>query len=77
MGLILSRWGLILPRIPPPAPVLYSDVTHPFWGYVCTQKTPIPLQNTPIPGLNLKKKPKSGQPGPLLGKMFEKWTKLF
>ena len=34
MGLILPRWGLLLPRIPPPTHVLYSAVTHPFLGYV-------------------------------------------
>ena len=28
MGLILPKWGLILPRIPPPTTVLYSAVTH-------------------------------------------------
>ena len=42
MGLILPRWGLILPRIPPPTPVPYSTVTHPFQGYVHTQNTPNP-----------------------------------
>ena len=36
MVLISPRWGLILPRIPPPTPVLYSAVTNPFWGYVGT-----------------------------------------
>ena len=40
MGLILPRWGLILPRIPPPTLVLHSAVTHPFLGYVHTQNTP-------------------------------------
>ena len=55
MSLILPRWGLILPRVPPPAHVLYSAVTHTFQEYVHTQKTPpIPPQNTPFPGLNLK-----------------------
>ena len=38
MGLIFPRWGLILPRILPPNPVLYSVVTHPFR-----------VQNTPKP----------------------------
>ena len=54
MGLILPRWVLILPRIPPPTPVLYSAVTNPFRGYVRTQNTPTPPQNTPFPELNLK-----------------------
>ena len=51
MDLILPRRGLILPRIPPPTPVLYSAVTKPFLGYVCTRNTP---QIAPLPGLNLK-----------------------
>ena len=32
MGPNLSRWGLILPRIPRPTPVLYSGITYPFRG---------------------------------------------
>ena len=54
MGLILPRWGLILPRIPPPTPVLYSAFTDPFQGYVHTQNTFNPSKNTPLPGLTLK-----------------------
>ena len=54
MGLSLPIWGLILPRIPSPTPVLYTAVTHPFWGYVRTQNTPSPPQNPPFLGLNLK-----------------------
>ena len=42
MGLILPRWGLILPRISPPTSVLYSAVTNPFLGYVQTQNIPKP-----------------------------------
>ena len=53
-GLTLPRQGLILPRIPPPTPILYSAVTHPFRGYARTQTPPTPPQNTPFPGLNLK-----------------------
>ena len=54
VGLILPRWGLILPRIPPQTPILYSAVTHPF-RRLCVHKTPpSPPQNTPFPGLNLK-----------------------
>ena len=48
MGLILSRWGLILPRIPPPTHVLYSAVTHPFLGYIRTQNTPKPTPKLPF-----------------------------
>ena len=48
MGLILPRWGLILPRIPPPTPVLYSAVTDPFGGYVRTQNTPNPTPKHPF-----------------------------
>ena len=48
-GLILPRWGLSLPRMPPPTPVLYSAFTLPFWGYIRTQNTPNPTPNTPFP----------------------------
>ena len=48
MGLILPRWGLILPRILPPTPVLYSAVTLTFQGYVRTQKTLKPTQKHPF-----------------------------
>ena len=37
MGLILPRLGLVFPKMPAPIPVLYSAVTHPFWGYVRKQ----------------------------------------
>ena len=40
--------GLILPRIPPPTPVLYSAVTHPLLGYVCTQNTAKPTPKLPF-----------------------------
>ena len=33
-----------------PTPVLYSAVTNLFWGYVRTQNTPGPPQNTHFPG---------------------------
>ena len=46
MGLILPRWGSILPRIPPPTPVFDSAVTQPFLGYVHTQNS-----DTPNPAL--------------------------
>ena len=48
MGLILPRWGLILPRIPPPTFVLYSAVTRPFKGYVHTLKTLNPTTKPPL-----------------------------
>ena len=70
MGLILPRWGLILPRIPPPTPVLYSAVTNPFRGYVRTQNTPTPPQNTPFPELNLK----VGKMNYGLGNVESLWT---
>ena len=56
-GSHLPRWGLILPRIPPPTPVLWSAVTKPLWWYVHTQITPKPTWTHPFPGflgLNLK-----------------------
>ena len=46
LGLILPRWGLILPSVLysaftiPKTSVFYSAVTNPFRGYVCTQNTP-------------------------------------
>ena len=46
MGLILPRWGSILPRIPSPTPVFDSAVTQPFLGYVHTQNS-----DTPNPAL--------------------------
>ena len=72
--------GLILPRIPPPTPVLYSAITNPFWGYVCTLNTPNPTQKHPFSWPEVESGQNellSGQNGPLLGKMFEKWAKLF
>ena len=80
MGLLLPRWGLILPRIPLPTPVLYSAATQPFRGYVRTQNTPKPNPKYPfsLPELESgQNELQPGQPGPQLGKMFEKWTKLF
>ena len=73
MDLILPRRGLILPRIPPPTRVLYSAVTHSFWGYVRTQDTPNPTPKHPFawPELESEQNLPSGQPGPHLGKMFE------
>ena len=44
MSLFLPRWGLALPRIPPPTPVLHSAVKNPFRGNVRTQNT---LNSTP------------------------------
>ena len=85
--LILPRWGLILPRLPLPTPVLYSAATNPFQGYVRTQKnTPTPPQNTPFPGLNLKvgkmnyrlgKSDPNGAKCLKSGQKFKKWANLF
>ena len=71
MGLISPRWGLILPRIPPPTPVLYLAVTHPFWRYVPTQNTINPPKNTPFPVLNLK----VGKMNYNLGNLDPNWAK--
>ena len=56
MGLILPRWGLILPRIPHPTPycLLSCCTLHYIWRYVCKQNTPKPTPKHPFPGLNLK-----------------------
>ena len=80
MGLVLPRWGLILPGIPPPTPVLYSSVTHPFLGFVHTQNTPKTTPKQPFSLTELEcvqNQLQSGQFGPQLGKMFEKRAKLF
>ena len=80
MGLILPRWGLILPRIPPSTPVLYSAAANPFRVCVGTQKTQNPAPKHPFSWPELESgqdELQSGQNGPKLGKMFEKWAKLF
>ena len=71
MGLILPRWVLILPRIPPPTPVLYSVVTKPFRDMYEHETPPAPPQNTPFPGLILK----VGKMNYCLGKMDPIWAK--
>ena len=80
-GLILPRWGLNLPRIPPPIPVLYSAVTHTFLGYVQTQNTPKPTSKQPFSWPELEsgqnELARLGNSDPNWAKMFEKWTKLF
>ena len=63
-----------------PAAVLYSAVTHPFLGYVRTQNTQKPTPKHPFSWPELESgqnEQQSGQFGPQLGKMFEKWAKLF
>ena len=80
MGLILPRWGLILPRIPPPTPILYSADANPFLGYVRTQNIPNPTPKYPFfwPDIESgQNELTSGQNGPQLGKMFEKWVTPF
>ena len=71
MDLILPRCALILPRIPPPTPVLYAAVTHPFLGHVRTQTSPKPSRNTPFPGLNLN----VGKMKYSLGNLDPNWAK--
>ena len=76
MGLILPRWGLTLPRTPPSTPVRYSAVTNPCWGFVCTQNNPSLIPKHPFSWPELESgqnELQSGQYGPQLGKMFEKW----
>ena len=80
MGLILHRWGIILPRIPPPTSVLYSALTNPFWGYVWTQNTHSPTQKHPFSWPDFESGQNellSGQNGPQLGKMFQLIYKEF
>ena len=50
IGLILPRWGLTLPRISPPT----QQSQIPFRDMYLHKTAPIPSQNTPFPGLNLK-----------------------
>ena len=58
-------------------PLFFTQPSHTLF------EAPSPPQNTPFPGLNLKvgkmnfQRLQSGQLGPQLGKMFEKWAKLF
>ena len=81
MGLILPRWGLILPEHHL-QPLFFTQpslcgVTHPFWGYPCTKIIPKSTPKHPVSEPELESgqnELQSGQPGPLLGKMFEKWT---
>ena len=79
MGLILPRWGLTLPRIPPRTPVLYSAVTIPSWGYVRAQNIPNPTPKHPFswPELeNGQNELLSRQNGPQLGQIFENWASV-
>ena len=72
--------GSHLPRIPPQTPILYSAITKPFGGHVRTQKNPNPAPKHPLFWLeveSVQNELQSGQNGPQLGKMFEKWAKLF
>ena len=58
---------------------LFSS-TNPFWGYVRTQNAPNPTPKQPFSWPELESGQNelpSVQPRPQLGKMFEKWTKLF
>ena len=60
--------------------VLYLAVTHPFLGYVHTQNTPKPTPKHPFSWPELESGQNelpSGQFGIQLGKMIEKWAKLF
>ena len=58
---------------PPPNTVLYSAVTQPYcqWGYLQTQNTPKPTQNTPFLAWSSPEL-ESKQFGPQLRKMFWK-----
>ena len=74
MGLILPRWGLILPQILPSTPVLYSAVTKPFRGYVRTRNTPSPAPKHPFSWPDFESGQNellSGQIGPHQGKCLK------
>ena len=75
----IAQMGLILPQNTT-IPVLYSAVTQPCWGYVRTQNIPKPTPKHPFSWPELESGQNelpSGQPGPQLGKLIEKWTKNF
>ena len=79
-GSHFAHMGSHLPRIPPQTPILYSAITKPFGGHVSTQKNPNPAPKHPFFWLeveSVQNELQSGQNGPQLGKMFEKWAKLF
>ena len=71
MGLILPRWGIILPRIPPPTPVLYSAVTHLLQGQLRIRNTPNSIQKHPFWWPELE----SGQNERLFGQPGPNWAK--
>ena len=84
MGLILPRWGLILPRIPLSSLVLYSAVTRSFRGYVRTQNTPKPTPKHSFSWPELESRQNELQSGQNesnyethLGNSYEKWAKRF
>ena len=67
MGLILPKWGLILPKKPPPTPVLYSAVTNMYEH----ETPPAPPPKIPLSGPILK----VGKMNYCLGKIDPIWTK--
>ena len=76
----IVQMGLILPRISPSTPVLYSAVTNSFQGHVQKQNTPNPTPKHHFSWPELESGQNvlpSEQTGPQLGKFFEKWTKPF
>ena len=72
MGLILPRWGLILPRVPPPTPVLTQQSDTPFGDMYEYKTPPTPPQKNPFPGLNLK----VGKINYHLGKTDPNWANV-
>ena len=69
-----AQMGLILPRIPPPTPVLYSAATKTFLGYVQTRNTPSPTPKHPfsLPDFESgQNELLSGQNGPHLAKCLK------
>ena len=68
----IAQMVLILPRIPPPTPVLSLVSRHTPLSGICTNtKHPQnPSQNTPFPGLNSKVGKLSYSPG----KLFPNWA---
>ena len=76
MGLILPKWGLTLPRIPPQH-LFFTQLSQTSFGDMYVHKTPQAHPKTPIFLESGQNQLLSGQNGSQLGKMFEKWAKPF
>ena len=79
MSLILPRWGLILPRMPP-HPLFFTQQSHAPVGICTNTNTPNPTQKHSISWPELESgqnELQSGQNETHLGNLYKKWAKLF